>query len=31
MDENEKIEGAKRSTLAELADWTAAADKVRVF
>lgn len=31
MDENEKIEGAKRSTLAELAGCTAAADKVRVF
>ncbi len=25
------IEGARRSTLAELADWTAAADKVLVF
>jgi len=29
--EAEMIEGARRSTLAELADWTAAADKVLVF
>jgi sulfur relay (sulfurtransferase) complex TusBCD TusD component (DsrE family) len=25
------VEGAKRGTLAQLADWTAEADKVRVF
>jgi len=31
MAETEIIEGAKRSTLAQLADWTAAADKVLVF
>ncbi|MDX5445831.1 MAG: DsrE family protein [Zoogloeaceae bacterium] len=29
--EDELLEGARRSTLAELADWTAAADKVLVF
>jgi uncharacterized protein involved in oxidation of intracellular sulfur len=29
--EEELIEGAKRSTLAQLADWTAEADKVLVF
>lgn len=29
--ETELIEGAKRSTLAQLADWTAEADKVIVF
>jgi uncharacterized protein involved in oxidation of intracellular sulfur len=29
--ESEVIEGAKRSTLAQLADWTAEADKVLVF
>lgn len=29
--EAEIIEGARRSTLAELADWTVAADKVLVF
>ena len=29
--ESEMIEGAKRSTLAQLADWTAEADKVLVF
>lgn len=31
LNESEMIEGAKRSTLAELADWTVAADKVLVF
>lgn len=31
MAEAEMIDGAKRSTLAELTDWTAAADKVLVF
>ncbi len=31
MAETEMIEGAKRSTLAQLADWTIAADKVLVF
>lgn len=31
MTESEMIEGAKRSTLAQLADWTAEADKVLVF
>ena len=31
MTETEMIEGAKRSTLAQLADWTVAADKVLVF
>ncbi|MOA29660.1 uncharacterized protein involved in oxidation of intracellular sulfur [Pseudomonas linyingensis] len=31
MTEADLIEGARRSTLAELADWTAAADKVLVF
>lgn len=31
MAEAEIIEGAKRSTLAELTDWTATADKVLVF
>lgn len=31
MTEAEMIEGAKRSTLAELADWTAEADRVLVF
>ena len=29
--ESDLIEGAKRSTLAQLADWTADADKVLVF
>ena len=29
--ESELIEGAKRSTLAQLADWTVEADKVLVF
>ncbi len=29
--ENELMEGAKRSTLAELAEWTLQADKVLVF
>ena len=31
MAQTEMIEGATRSTLAQLADWTAAADKVLVF
>lgn len=31
MAEMEMIEGAKRSMLAQLADWTATADKVLVF
>jgi uncharacterized protein involved in oxidation of intracellular sulfur len=31
MAEAEMIEGAKRSTLAQLADWTAEADRVVVF
>jgi uncharacterized protein involved in oxidation of intracellular sulfur len=31
MAETEVIEGARRSTLAQLADWTAEADKVLVF
>jgi uncharacterized protein involved in oxidation of intracellular sulfur len=31
MAETEMIEGVKRSTLAQLADWTATADKVLVF
>ena len=31
MAEAEVIEGAKRSTLAQLADWTAEADRVLVF
>lgn len=31
MAESEMIEGARRSTLAQLADWTAEADKVLVF
>lgn len=31
MTEADMIEGARRSTLAELADWTAEADKVLVF
>jgi uncharacterized protein involved in oxidation of intracellular sulfur len=31
MVEDELMEGARRSTLAELTDWTAAADKVLVF
>jgi uncharacterized protein involved in oxidation of intracellular sulfur len=31
MTEAEMIEGAKRSTLAQLADWTAEADRVLVF
>ncbi len=31
LDESELIEGAKRSTLAQLADWTLEADKVLVF
>jgi uncharacterized protein involved in oxidation of intracellular sulfur len=29
--EEEVVEGAKRGTLAQLADWTAEADKVLVF
>ena len=29
--DEELMEGAKRSTLAQLADWTAEADKVLVF
>ena len=29
--DDELVEGARRSTLAQLADWTAAADKVLVF
>lgn len=29
--DDELVEGAKRSTLAQLADWTAEADKVLVF
>ena len=31
MAEGEMIEGARRSTLAQLADWTADADRVLVF
>ena len=31
MAESEMIEGAKRSTLAQLADWTVDANKVLVF
>ncbi len=31
MAETEVVEGARRSTLAELADWTVAADKVLVY
>lgn len=31
MAESEIVAGAKRSTLAELADWTTAADKVLVY
>ena len=31
LTESELIEGAKRSTLAQLADWTAEANKVLVF
>jgi uncharacterized protein involved in oxidation of intracellular sulfur len=31
MTEAEVVEGAKRSTLAQLADWTAEADRVLVF
>ena len=31
LTEAEMAEGAKRSTLAQLADWTAEADKVLVF
>ncbi len=31
LKDDELIEGAQRSTLAQLADWTAAADKVLVF
>lgn len=31
LTEGELIEGAKRSTLAQLADWTVEADKVLVF
>jgi uncharacterized protein involved in oxidation of intracellular sulfur len=31
LTESELIEGARRSTLAQLADWTAQADKVLVF
>ena len=31
MAEGEMIEGARRSTLAQLADWTAEADRVLVF
>lgn len=31
LTENELIDGARRSTLSQLADWTAQADKVLVF
>ena len=31
MDADQVVEGARRSTLKELAEWTAAADKVLVF
>lgn len=31
MDTDQVVEGARRSTLKELAEWTAAADKVLVF
>lgn len=31
MSQEQVVEGAKRSTLKELAEWTAAADKVLVF
>jgi len=31
LSEADMVEGAKRSTLAQLADWTAEADKVLVF
>lgn len=31
MSEDDLVEGARRSTLKELAEWTAAADKVLVF
>ena len=31
MTESELIDGARRSTLAQLADWTAEADRVLVF
>jgi uncharacterized protein involved in oxidation of intracellular sulfur len=31
MAEEQVVEGARRSTLKELAEWTAAADKVLVF
>ena len=31
MSEDQVVEGARRSTLKELADWTAAADRVLVF
>jgi uncharacterized protein involved in oxidation of intracellular sulfur len=31
MTETDMIEGARRSTLAQLADWTVEADKVLVF
>lgn len=31
LKDNEVIEGARRSTLAQLADWTAEAEKVLVF
>ena len=31
LDESELIEGTRRSTLTELADWTIEADKVMVF
>lgn len=31
LSESDMIEGARRSTLAQLADWTAEADKVLVF
>ena len=31
LSDNELIDGAKRSTLAQLAEWTAEADKVLVF
>ena len=31
LTEGDMLEGTRRSTLAELADWTAAADKVLVF
>ena len=31
LGEDQLVEGARRSTLQQLADWTAAADKVLVF